>query len=71
MKRKFNKLVWGGLGGLIPIGLNVHIIMVAEIDGQVHYAMQGATIVDDHIEVISSLSPTTQPALEALINGLP
>lgn len=57
--------------GLIPIGLEVHIIVVTEIDGQVYYAMQGTTIVDDHIEVISSLSPTTQTALESLINSLP
>ena len=57
--------------GLIPVGLEVHIIMVAEIDGQLHYAIQGTTIVEDHIEVIASLSPISQPALEALINGLP
>ena len=57
--------------GLIPVGLEVHIIMVAEIDGVLHYAIQGTTIVDDHIEVISGLSPITQPALESLINGLP
>ena len=57
--------------GLIPVGLEVYIIMVAEIDGQLHYAIQGTTIVEDHIEVITSLSPITQPALEALINGLP
>ncbi len=57
--------------GLIPIGLEVHIIMVAEIDGQLNYAIQGTTIVEDHIEVITSLSPITQAALETLINGLP
>jgi len=57
--------------GLIPVGLEVHIIMVAEIDGQLNYAIQGTTIVDDHIEVISSLSPITQAALETLINDLP
>ena len=57
--------------GLIPVGLDVHIIMVAEIDGQLHYAIQGTTIVENHIEVIASLSPISQPALEALINGLP
>ena len=57
--------------GLIPIGLNVHIIVVTEIDGELHYAMQGTTVVDNHIEVISSLSPITQPALETLINALP
>lgn len=57
--------------GLIPIGLQVHIIMVAEINGQLNYAIQGTTIVDGHIEVIPSLAPITQPALETLINGLP
>ncbi|MBE0424093.1 MAG: hypothetical protein IBX66_09170 [Lutibacter sp.] len=57
--------------GLIPIGLAVHIIMVAEINGQLNYAIQGTTVVDNHIEVISSLSPISQAALESLINGLP
>ncbi|WP_456420480.1 hypothetical protein [Lutibacter sp.] len=57
--------------GLIPIGQEVHIIMVAEIDGQLNYAIQGTTIVDGHIEVITALTPITQPALETLINGLP
>ncbi len=57
--------------GLIPVGQEVHIIMVAEIDGQLNYAIQGTTIIEDHIEVIASLSPITQPALETLINNLP
>lgn len=57
--------------GLIPVGLQVHIIMVAEIDGQLNYAIQGTAIVQNHIEVIPSLSPISQAALEALINGLP
>lgn len=57
--------------GMIPIGQQVHIIMVAEINGQLNYAIQGTTIVDGDIEVISSLAPITQPALETLINGLP
>ena len=57
--------------GLIPVGLEVHIIMVAEIDGVLNYVIQGTTIVEDHIEVISGLTPITQPTLESLINGLP
>jgi hypothetical protein len=57
--------------GLIPIGQQVHIIVVTEIDGELHYAIQGTTVVDNHIEVFTSLSPTTQTALESLINGLP
>jgi hypothetical protein len=57
--------------GLIPIGQQVHIIVVTEIDGQLHYAIQGTTVVNNHIETISSLSPITQSALETLINALP
>jgi len=57
--------------GLIPIGQEIHIIVVSEIEGVLHYAIQGNTVVDEHIEVISSLIPTTQAALEAMINGLP
>lgn len=57
--------------GLIPVGLEVHIIMVAEFDGQLQYAIQGTTVVDDHVEVMPEFTPISQPALEALINGLP
>ncbi|MBI9040449.1 hypothetical protein [Lutibacter sp.] len=57
--------------GLIPIGQQVHIIVVTEIDGELHYAIQGTTVIDNHIEIITSLSPITQAALESLINGLP
>ncbi|PCI34082.1 MAG: hypothetical protein COB60_06670 [Flavobacteriaceae bacterium] len=57
--------------GQIPIGQEIHIIVVAEIDGILHYSIQGNTVVDEHIEVITNLTPTTQAALEALINGLP
>jgi len=57
--------------GLIPIGQQVHIIVVTEIDGELHYAIQGTTVVDNHIEVFTNLSPTTHTALESLINGLP
>jgi len=57
--------------GLIPVGLEVHIIMVAEFDGQLQYAIQGTTVVDGHIEVMPGFTPISQPALESLINGLP
>ena len=50
--------------GSLPIGQQIHIIMVAEIDGQLHYAINAATVVNNHIEVITSLSPTTQNELE-------
>ena len=57
--------------GRIPVGQAVHIILVAEIGGTLHYTMQGTTIVDNHIEVMAAPQPTTQAALEAMINALP
>lgn len=57
--------------GLIPIGLECHVILVTEIDGVLNYAIQGFTVTENHIEVISSLQPTTQSELADLINALP
>ena len=57
--------------GRIPVGQEVHFIMLAEIGGVLHYAIQGTTIVDGHIEVISSLQPTTEAQLNTLLDALP
>lgn len=57
--------------GRIPVDQDVHIILVAEIDGQLHYTMQGTTIIDNHIEVMASPQPITETELITLINGLP
>ncbi len=57
--------------GRIPVGQNVHIILVAEINGQLHYTIQGTTIVDGHTEVMASPQPTTEAALITLIDDLP
>ena len=57
--------------GLIPIGLEVHFIAVTMIDNQLHYAIQGATITNGHIEQITSFTPITQAELATLINALP
>jgi len=57
--------------GRIPVGKEVHFIMIAEVDGVLQYAIQPATIVDGHIEVITTLQPTTETQLTALINALP
>lgn len=57
--------------GLIPVGQAVHIILVAEINGQLHYTIQGTTVTVDHVEVMAAPQPTTQAALETLINALP
>jgi len=57
--------------GQIPIGQEVHIILVAEIAGELHYTIQGTTVVDNHTEVMAAPQATTQAALETLINALP
>ena len=41
------------------------------INGQLHYAIQAATIENGHIEHITSFTPTTQSELAAMINALP
>ncbi|WP_299219395.1 hypothetical protein [uncultured Aquimarina sp.] len=57
--------------GLIPIGLEVHFIFVSVQDDQYVYAIQGATIGENHTEVIGATSTGTEAELVALINGLP
>lgn len=57
--------------GLIPIGLEVHFIIVSIVDGQYNYAIQGATITENHVEVIGDLQPVTEEELIDLIEDLP
>jgi hypothetical protein len=57
--------------GLIPIGLQVHFVMVSIVDGQYNYAVQAATITNNHVQVISALTPTTEEDLIDIINDLP
>lgn len=57
--------------GRIPVGQEVHFIMLAEIGGVLHYAIQPATITDGHIEVINSLQPISEADLTTLLEALP
>jgi hypothetical protein len=57
--------------GRIPVGQEVHFIMVVDIAGQLHYTIQPATIIEDHIEVMANPQPISQADLTTLINGLP
>jgi hypothetical protein len=57
--------------GSLPIGMDVHFIMIADIDGQLYYKIQGNTIVDNHIEVIEDLQPISEQDLSNAINALP
>ncbi len=57
--------------GQIPIGLEVHFIFVSVQDGEYVYAIKGATITENHVEVISTTNTTTEAELVNLINALP
>ena len=57
--------------GQIPIGKEVHFIMVADINDQLYYKIQAATIVDNHIEVMDNLQAISEADLTNLINALP
>jgi hypothetical protein len=57
--------------GLIPIGLNVHFIMVSVIDGEWYYAIKAETITANHVETFTELQPITEAALTTLIDDLP
>lgn len=57
--------------GQMPIGLQVHFIFVSVQDGDYVYAIQAATIVDGHTEVIGTTQVTSEAGITALINALP
>jgi hypothetical protein len=57
--------------GQVPIGLEVHFIMVSVIDDQWYYAIKGATIGAEHVETFTELQPITEAALVTLIDDLP
>ena len=57
--------------GLIPIGLEVHFILVSIIEDKIHYAVQAATITENHIEVMGTVEAISEEELIHLIHDLP
>jgi len=57
--------------GRIPVGQEVHFIMVATINEELHYAIQSTTITNNHVEVIPALQPISGDDFAALVNALP
>lgn len=57
--------------GLVPIGLNVHFILVNMIEDELHYAIQPATITANHVEVFSKVESITEEELVQRIHDLP
>lgn len=56
--------------GQIPVGLEVHIIFVTEDDGQWSYAIQGATIEEDHVTSFDAPEALIQADTESLIDAI-
>ncbi|MFT5820151.1 MAG: hypothetical protein ACI8ZM_001385 [Crocinitomix sp.] len=54
-----------------PIGLEVHFIAVAMDDENLQYAIQSATIGDQHLETFTDFEPISEVALGELIDALP
>ncbi len=58
--------------GYIPIGIQVHLVMVTEIDGTLYASIKSnITIVNNHVESMPDPQPTTQQDLENALNALP
>ncbi len=57
--------------GLIPIGLNIHFVIVAEVNGQLYSSIVGKSVVNNHLEVIPALTATTKAQLTSAVIGLP
>ena len=60
--------------GLIPIGLEIHVIFVTESEGDWSYTIQSTTIVDGHLTTFASandLIETDTDGLVDAINALP
>ena len=60
--------------GLIPIGLEVHVIFMTESEGTWSYAIQETTIVDNHVSIFddpNAFIETDMDGLIAAIDALP
>lgn len=55
----------------LPIGMNVHFIAMAFINGVPHAAIVPATIENNHLEIISALNATTETQLGIDLSNLP
>jgi len=53
-----------------PIGMDVSFIVISESNGTFYYALVSATIVQNHIETIASLTEVSEAQLELILNSL-
>lgn len=57
--------------GLIPIGLEMHVIAISMIDDEIYYSILANVVEDNQVITISSLNPISKTDLITLINDLP
>ena len=56
--------------GLIPVGLDVHLIFVTESDGQWSYAIQAAKIEENHLTTFASANDFVETDTDGLVNAI-
>ncbi|MGC6469924.1 MAG: hypothetical protein ACON4E_01475 [Flavobacteriales bacterium] len=59
-----------GAGYSTPVNMDVTFVVVAESNGSYLYALANATITQDHVEIIGSLTEVTEAELELVFYGL-
>ena len=57
--------------GLVPIGIGIHVILISVVDEAIHYAVQSATVTEDHVVTIDKVESISEEALIDLIDNLP
>lgn len=55
----------------IPIGMNVHFVVINSEGGVLRAKIIPATISDNHLEIVSELNTVTEAELTTLLNNLP
>ncbi|MDA7768089.1 hypothetical protein N8904_00035 [Flavobacteriales bacterium] len=53
-----------------PIGMDVSFVVISESNGSYFYTIVSTTIVQDHVQIIASLTEVTEAELELILNAL-
>lgn len=55
----------------LPVGMNVHFVIISLDNNEIHAAVVPATITANHLQVVSSLNAYSLTQLDALLDNLP
>jgi hypothetical protein len=59
-----------GSGYSTPVGMDVTFVTISEIDSSFYYNLTNATITDNHVEEIESLTAVSEQELQTIIDNL-